>query len=71
MAAHLIAAIGFCCDREGIILWTIREARLEPVGGLVMQGALKEVGIKHRFVYGSYEDPEEIEKIISTAAQAQ
>ena len=30
-----------------------------------MQGALKEVGIKHRFVYGDYNDPKEIEKIVS------
>jgi L-fucose isomerase-like protein len=32
---------------------------------LVLQGALKEVGIKHRFVYGSYDDPNEIQKIVS------
>jgi len=30
-----------------------------------MQGALKEIGLKHRFVYGSFEDPVEIEKITS------
>jgi L-fucose isomerase-like protein len=30
-----------------------------------MQGAMKEIGIKHRFVYGNYDDPAEIEKIIS------
>jgi L-fucose isomerase-like protein len=33
------------------------------VGGFVLQGALKEIGIKHRYVYGSYDDPAEIEKI--------
>ena len=30
-----------------------------------MQGAFKEIGLKHRFVYGSYKDPAEIEKIVS------
>jgi len=30
-----------------------------------MHGALKEVGIKHRFVYGGFDDPQEIGRIIS------
>jgi L-fucose isomerase-like protein len=66
-AAHLIAAIrDFSTTGKGIILWTNPGSQgWRPVGGLVMQGALKEVGIKHRFVYGSYEDPKEIEKITS------
>jgi L-fucose isomerase-like protein len=66
-AAHLIAAIrDFSTTGKGIILWTNPGSQgWRPVGGLVMQGALKEVGIKHRFVYGSYEDPKEIAKITS------
>jgi len=66
-AAHLIAAIrDFATTGKGIILWTNPGSQgWRPVGGLVMQGALKEVGIKHRFVYGSFEDPKEIEKITS------
>jgi L-fucose isomerase-like protein len=66
-AAHLIAAIrDFSSTGKGIILWTNPGSQgWRPVGGLVMQGALKEVGIKHRFVYGSYEDLKEIEKITS------
>jgi len=36
-----------------------------PVGGLVLHGALKEIGLKHRFVYGSFEDPEAVEKVTS------
>jgi L-arabinose isomerase len=66
-AAHLIAAIrDFATTGKGIILWTNPGSQgWRPVGGLVMQGALKEVGIKHRFVYGSYKDPSEIEKITS------
>ncbi len=66
-AAHLIAAIrDFAATGKGIILWTNPGSQgWRPVGGLVMQGALKEVGIKHRFVYGSFEDQGEIEKITS------
>ena len=66
-AAHLIAAVrDFATTGKGIILWTNPGSQgWRPVGGLVMQGALKEVGIKHRFVYGSFEDPKEIEKISS------
>jgi L-arabinose isomerase len=66
-AAHLIAAIrDFAVTGKGIILWTNPGSQgWRPVGGLVMQGALKEIGIRHRFVYGSFDDPEEIEKITS------
>ena len=66
-AAHLIAAVrDFAATGKGIILWTNPGSQgWRPVGGLVMQGALKEIGIKHRFVYGSYADPEDMEKITS------
>ncbi len=66
-AAHLIATIrDFAATGKGIILWTNPGSQgWRPVGGLVMHGALKEVGIKHRFVYGSYDDKDEINKIVS------
>ena len=66
-ASHMIAAIrDFASTGKGIILWTNPGSQgWRPVGGLVMQGALKEIGLKHRFVYGSFEDPKEIEKITS------
>ncbi len=66
-AAHMIAAIrDYATTGKGIVVWTNPGSQgWRPVGGLVLQGALKEVGIKHRFVYGSYEDPAEIEKITS------
>jgi L-arabinose isomerase len=66
-AAHLIGAIrDFAMSGKGILIWTNPGSQgWRPVGGLVLQGALKEIGIKHRFVYGSYEDPVEIEKITS------
>lgn len=66
-AAHLIGAIrDFSISGKGIVLWTNPGSQgWRPVGGLVMHGALKEIGIKHRFVYGSYEDPSELNKIVS------
>ena len=66
-AAHMIAAVrDFSLSGKGIILWTHPGSQgWRPVGGLVMQGALKEVGIKHRFVYGNHDDPKDMERIIS------
>lgn len=66
-ASHMIAAIrDFATSGKGIVLWTNPGSQgWRPVGGLVMQGALKEIGLMHRFVYGSFEDPNEIEKITS------
>ena len=66
-ASHMIAAIrDFAATGKGIILWANPGSQgWRPVGGLVMQGALKEIGLKHRFVYGSFGDPKEIEKITS------
>jgi len=66
-AAHMIAAIrDFASSGKGILLWTHPGSQgWRPVGGLVMHGALKEVGINHRFVYGSYNVPKEVERIVS------
>jgi L-fucose isomerase-like protein len=66
-AAHLIGALhDFASTGKGILLWTVPGSQgWRPVGGLVMQGALKEIGIRHRFVYGRYDDPVEIERITS------
>jgi L-fucose isomerase-like protein len=66
-AAHMIAAIrDFATTGKGIVLWTIPGSQgWRPVGGLVLQGAFKEIGLKHRFVYGSYRDPAELEKVVS------
>ncbi|MEN8230217.1 MAG: hypothetical protein ABFS38_18800 [Bacteroidota bacterium] len=66
-ASHMIGALrDFATTGKGIVLWTNPGSQgWRPVGGLVMQGAMKEIGLKHRFVYGSYDDPGEIEKITS------
>jgi len=66
-AAHLIGAIrDFAFTGKGIVIWTVPGSQgWRPVGGLVLQGAVKEVGIKHRFVYGGYDDPREVDRILS------
>lgn len=66
-ASHMIAAIrDFAGSGKGVLLWTNPGSQgWRPVGGLVMHGALKEIGLDHRFVYGSYEDPNEIQRIAS------
>ncbi len=64
-AAHLIGALrDFAGTRKGILLWTHPGSQgWRPVGGLVMHGALKEIGLAHRFVYGACDDPAEIGRI--------
>jgi L-fucose isomerase-like protein len=66
-AAHLVAAIrDFAMTSRGVLLWTHPGSQgWRPVGGLVMHGALQEVAIPHKFVYGAADEPEEIDKIVS------
>ena len=66
-AAHMIGAVrDFAGSGKSIVIWTHPGSQgWRPVGGLVMQGALKEVGIQHRFVYGSAENAKDIERITS------
>jgi L-arabinose isomerase len=66
-AAHLIAALrDYSLTGKGLLVWTNPGSQgWRPVGGLVLHGALKEIGIQHRFVYGSCEDPREIRRLTS------
>jgi L-fucose isomerase len=66
-AAHLIAAVrDFAGSGKGIVLWTHPGSQgWRPVGGLVIQGALREIGIEHRFVYGDAADADAIARIVS------
>jgi hypothetical protein len=66
-ASHLIGALrDFASTGKGIVLWTNPGSQgWRPVGGLVLHGALKEIGLEHRFVYGAYDDPKEIGRIVS------
>jgi hypothetical protein len=72
-AAHLTAALrDFSSTRKGVILWTNPGSQgWRPVGGLVMHGALKEIGLPHRFVYGRFDDPGEISRMVSYCRASQ
>ena len=66
-AAHLVAAVrDYATTGKGLLLWTHPGSQgWRPVGGLVMHGALKEVGIAHKFVYGAVDDPAEVLSVTS------
>jgi L-fucose isomerase-like protein len=66
-AAHLVGAIrDFQASGKAVLLWTHPGSQgWRPVGGLVLHGALEEIGIPHRFVYGAVDDPVEISRIVS------
>lgn len=66
-AAHMAAYIrDFSFSGKGILLWTNPGSQgWRPVGGFVLHGALKEIGVNHRFVYGDYIDDNEVNKIVS------
>jgi L-fucose isomerase-like protein len=71
-AAQLVAAIrDYVTSGKAVLLWTHPGSQgWRPVGGLVMHGALLEIGTPHKFVYGESEDPETILKITSYARAA-
>jgi L-arabinose isomerase len=66
-AAHLVAALrDYAMTGRGLVIWTHPGSQgWRPVGGLVLHGALKEIGLAHRFVYGAASDPAEIARIVS------
>lgn len=66
-AAHLVAALrDFAMSGRAIVVWTHPGSQgWRPVGGLVLHGALKEIGLAHRFVYGDSADAATIERITS------
>jgi L-arabinose isomerase len=66
-AAHLVGAIrDYCASGKGLLLWTHPGSQgWRPVGGLVLHGGLLEIGVQHKFVYGSLEEPDTVSKIVS------
>lgn len=66
-AGNLIGAVRDYVNSGGtIIIWTHPGSQgWRPVGGLVMNGALREIGIKHKFVYGSADSKKDIDAILS------
>lgn len=71
-AAHLVAAVrDFAASGKAVLIWTHPGSQgWRPVGGLVMHGGLLEIGIPHKFVYGSADDPATVAKITSYARAA-
>lgn len=66
-ASHMVAAIrDFAASGKAVLIWTHPGSQgWRPVGGLVLHGALLEVGIAHKFVYGAADDPAEVAKVAS------
>lgn len=66
-AAHLIGPLqDFARTGKGVLLWTHPGSQgWRPVGGLVMHGACKEVGLQHRFVYGASDNANDLERIVA------
>jgi len=64
-AAHLIGALrDFAKTGKGIVIWTHPGSQgWRPVGGMVMQAACKEIGLPHRYVYGTANEIKTIEQI--------
>ncbi|MGA8557123.1 MAG: hypothetical protein WB630_22135, partial [Candidatus Acidiferrales bacterium] len=71
-AANLVGAVrDFAATGKAVLLWTHDGSQgWRPVGGLVMHGGLLEIGVAHKFVYGSSENPETVESIVSYARAA-
>ena len=69
-AANLIAAIrSFAKTGKGIVIWTHPGSQgWRPVGGLVLSGALGEVGIKHRFIYGETDEADRVASYCKASA---
>lgn len=68
-AAHMVGAIrDYCACGKGLLVWTHPGSQgWRPVGGLVLHGGLLEIGVQHKFVYGSLEEPDTVSKIVSYA----
>ena len=62
----LSALRDFAKTGKAIVIWTHPGSQgWRPVGGLVLSAALKEIGIKYKFVYGSAKTKEDVDKIVS------
>ena len=71
-AAHLAAALrDYAATGKGLLVWTHPGSQgWRPVGGLVMHGALLEIGVEHKFVYGDVAEPDTVNRIVSFARAA-
>ena len=56
----------FVMSGKNILLWTHSGSQgWRSVGGLVMHGGLMEIGIPHKFVYGSSDNEKDVDRIVS------
>lgn len=64
-AAHLVGAIReFAKTGKGIVIWTHAGSQgWRPVGGLVLHGGLNEIGVSHKFVYGSADNARDVKAV--------
>ena len=71
-AAHMVAAIrDYAATGKAVLIWTHPGSQgWRPVGGLVLHGGLKEIGIPHAFVYGAAQEPETLARIRAYACAA-
>jgi hypothetical protein len=61
-AAHLVAAVrDYATTGKRLVLWTHPGSQgWRPVGGLVLHGGLKEIGVPHTWVYGEADDAADV-----------
>ncbi|MCE5187629.1 MAG: hypothetical protein LLF75_00360 [Eubacteriales bacterium] len=66
-SANMLSAIrDFSMTGKAIVIWTHPGSQgWRPVGGLVLSAALKEIGIKHRFVYGDANHAKDVDRVVS------
>jgi hypothetical protein len=59
-AAHMVGAIrDYSNSGKGLLLWKHPGSQgWRPVGGLVLHGGLLEIGVPHKFIYGTIEEQE-------------
>ncbi|MCF7838520.1 MAG: hypothetical protein K9N49_07800 [Candidatus Marinimicrobia bacterium] len=71
-AAHLAAALrDYAVTGRRLILWTHPGSQgWRPVGGLVLHGGLKEIGVPHDWVYGAADEPAAVARLAAAARAA-
>ena len=64
-AANLAASVReYAKTGKGLLIWTHSGSQgWRPVGGFVLHGALLEIGVAHKFVYGKADDKKELDAI--------
>lgn len=66
-SAHMLSALrDFAKTGKAIVIWTHPGSQgWRPVGGLVLSAAMKEIGLKYRFVYGYANEKKDVNRIVT------